>query len=139
MSSPAGNLTTGDSTTCALRRGKLMIVDDDPAVLEALDLALTWQGHEVVMAEGGKAAVEAACSIDLDLVLTDFKMGGMDGLETMLAIKAVKPDVPVMIITGFASAEMEDELKRSGAFGVITKPFMLDDLYAAVQRALEPL
>lgn len=132
------NVTTSERSEVSPsgRRGKLLVVDDDPAVLEALDLALSWAGHEVVLAESGRAAVAAVQKSDVDLVLTDFRMGGMDGLETMVAIKAIKPAVPVMILTGFASKEMEDELERCGAVGIVTKPFMLDDLYAAVERVL---
>jgi DNA-binding NtrC family response regulator len=121
--------------SCELH-GTVMVVDDDPAVLETMELALSCQGHQVVTAQSGRAAIETARSMDVDLVLTDFRMGDMDGLETMRAIKAIKPATRVMIITGFASAEMEEELKRSGAVAIVAKPFGLDDLYAAVRRAL---
>jgi DNA-binding NtrC family response regulator len=135
MLSP-GTATTGDPRVS--KKARLMIVDDDPAVLETLELALTWEGHDVVKAESGAAAVEVARTAEVDLVLTDFKMSGMNGLETMLAIKEVNPSVPVLIITGFVSDEMEDEFKRCGAFAIVTKPFTLDDLFEAVRQALEP-
>lgn len=116
--------------------GRLLVVDDDPAVRETLELALRCQGHEVVTADSGQRAVEAARESEVDLVLTDLRMSGMNGLETLRAIRAVKPDARVMVITGFASNEMEDELLESGAVAIVMKPFALKDLYAAVHRAL---
>lgn len=126
--------TTGEARA---KRATLMIVDDDPAVLETLELALTWKGYDVVTAESGEAAASAAQTVDVDLVLTDLRMGEMNGLQTMLAIKALRPNVRVMIVTGFASDAMEDELREAGAFSIVTKPFALDDLFAAVREALE--
>ena len=126
--------TTGQTQA---KRATLMIVDDDPAVLETLELALTWKGYDVVTAESGEAAASAARTVDVDLVLTDLRMGEMNGLQTMLAIKALKPNVRVMIVTGFASAAMEAELMEAGAYAIVTKPFALDDLFAAVRQALE--
>jgi DNA-binding NtrC family response regulator len=131
-----GDNTSTDTTAFDEPHGTVMVVDDDPAVLETLELALSCQGHQVVTAESGRAAIEVARCSDVDLVLTDFRMGDMDGLETMRAIKALKPETRVMIITGFASEEMEDELRRSGAVGIVIKPFGLEDLYSAVRRAL---
>jgi DNA-binding response OmpR family regulator len=116
---------------------KLMVVDDDPALRETLELALTCEGHDVITAESGQRAIETARDHDVDLVLTDLRMGDMDGLETLRAIKALKPSTRVMVITAFASDETEAELRRSGAVGIVMKPFALAELYAAVRRALE--
>ncbi|HVJ93533.1 MAG TPA: response regulator [Labilithrix sp.] len=116
--------------------GKLVVVDDEPVVLEAIELALTCAGHVVNVAASGRAAVELIRSGDVDLVLTDFEMGDMNGLQTMLEIKAAKPQLPVIIVTAFASAETEVELKRCGAVGIVKKPFLLDELYEAVERVL---
>ena len=126
--------TTGEARA---KRATLMIVDDDPAVLETMELALTWKGYDVVTAESGEAAASAVQTVDVDLVLTDLRMAEMNGLQTMLAIKALRPNVRVMIVTGFASTAMEAELREAGAFSIVTKPFALDDLFAAVREALE--
>ncbi|HVH46080.1 MAG TPA: response regulator [Labilithrix sp.] len=130
---PAGEV----GTPSAARKGRIMIVDDDPALLDALEFALSLQGHEVVKADSGTVAVAIARDESLDLVLTDFKMPGMNGLETMIAIKEQNPSIPVMIVTGFASPEMFDDFKRHGALSVVRKPFNLSDLFAAVGQALQ--
>jgi len=130
-------LVDGPTGEARAKRATLMIVDDDPAVLETLELALTWKGYDVVTAESGEAAASAVRTVDVDLVLTDLRMAEMNGLQTMLAIKALRPNVRVMIVTGFASAAMEAELREAGAFSIVMKPFALDELFAAVREALE--
>jgi ATP-dependent Lon protease len=113
------------------------VVDDDPGVRETVEFVLRCQGHDVVTAENGRAALDIIRRMDVDLVLTDLRMDEMDGLATLQALRAVKPSTRVLILTGYASEDTRAELAECGAVGILTKPFALGDLYAAVDRAIE--
>ncbi|MEO7161891.1 MAG: response regulator [Bdellovibrionia bacterium] len=116
---------------------KVLVIDDDPAILETLELVLSQQDLEVTKADSGMAAVEAAKRGSFDIAITDFKMPGMNGLDTLAALKKIAPLLPVIVITGFATENTASEFKRLGAFGLIRKPFALDDLFAVVNKALQ--
>jgi DNA-binding NtrC family response regulator len=116
---------------------KVLIIDDDPAILETLELVLSQQDLEVTKADSGMAAVEAVKKDYFTIAITDFKMPGMNGLDTLVALKKIAPLLPVIVITGFATEYTASECARLGAFGFIRKPFRLDDLFALVNRALQ--
>lgn len=112
------------------------MIDDDPAVLEALKLVLLQEGFYVVEAESGDVAVAAASTDAFDVAITDLKMPGMSGLDTLAALRRIDPSLPVIVSSGFLPEEVAAECSSLGALACIQKPFDLDDLVALVQRAL---
>lgn len=116
---------------------KVLVIDDDPAILETLGLALSVQNFEVTQANNGMAGVDAARQAKFGLVITDMKMPGMSGLETLAALKQIDPTLPVIVVTGFASGRTESECKNLGAFEFIRKPFALEELFSSIDRALK--
>ncbi len=112
------------------RKLKLLVVDDEPNVCDCIRLLLSHDGHHVEVANSAGAALSVFAKDKFDLVFTDYSMPGMKGDELAAAIKAVAPNQPVMMISGFAP---EQEALRSVDF-VLSKPFQLDDLRQAVSR-----
>jgi DNA-binding NtrC family response regulator len=112
------------------------VIDDEDDVREMLELVLTGDGFDVVTADGGLAAVELAKRRRFDLTISDLKMPGMDGIETLTALKHIDASMEVIIVTGYASEETAVECLERGAYGYLRKPFELDELRALVDRAL---
>jgi DNA-binding NtrC family response regulator len=117
-------------------RGRVLVIDDEDDVREMLELVLTGDGFDVVTADGGLAAVELAKRRRFDLTISDLKMPGMDGIETLTALKRIDASMEVIIVTGYASEETAVECLERGAYGYLRKPFELDELRALVDRAL---
>jgi DNA-binding NtrC family response regulator len=117
---------------------RVLVVDDDPDILDTLEFAVGAEGFDVVKASSGEVAVEAAKRTLFNIAITDLKMPGMSGLETMTVLKRIQPALPVIVITGFASEDTLDECRRLGACGFIRKPFKLDDLFTVIHGALAP-
>ena len=86
------------STDVALR---ILIVDDDRNSRESLSRALARDGYEILAAENGKVALEVARANEIDLVLTDLKMPGLDGLGFLEGLRVVRPDVPAILISAY--------------------------------------
>jgi DNA-binding NtrC family response regulator len=115
---------------------RILVIDDDPAVLEALTLVLAQEGFDVVGAESGRAAVACVERDGFDVAITDLKMPGMSGLETLAALRQLDPALPVIIASGFVTDEVAAECMSHGALGYIRKPFEVADLLSWVKRAL---
>lgn len=115
---------------------RMLVIDDDPGVREVLKLALVLEGFDVVEAESGDVAVAAATTHAFDVAITDLKMPGMSGLETLAALRQIDPSLPVIIASGFLAEEVAAECLSLGALACIRKPFDLEDLLSLVQRAL---
>jgi CheY-like chemotaxis protein len=103
----------------------VLVVDDEPAVLRLLDVALRHYGFAVRLAWGGEQAVEqlGRHRDSTDLVLLDVQMPGLDGPQTLALLREVDPDVPVVIMTGNGGAYTAEELLLLGAARVVGKPF----------------
>ncbi len=115
--------------------GRILIVDDDPLILEALTAALA-PPHEVVRAQTGSAAVELLEHQQLDLVLLDYVLPDVSGLAILRAIKQVSPEVLVMLMTGFGSEDITVEAFRAGVQDYLRKPISLQDLLTRVEALL---
>src|SRR5882724_13088281 len=113
----------------------LLIVDDDNFVRETLN-DLFSETHECHTADRAEQAIAYLEFETYDVVLTDISMPGMDGLEMLKRISEQQPDTPVIVISGQLDAEREEILKL-GAFDFFPKPFVLEEIEDAVQRALE--
>jgi len=115
---------------------KILVVDDDASLRRILEYNLAEEGHSVATADDGGSALEALGRAAFDLVLTDIKMPGMDGMELLQRVRLEAPDTQVIVITAFGTIEMAVDAMKAGAFEYITKPFNRDELKLAVRKAL---
>ncbi|WP_279341600.1 PAS domain-containing protein [Geothrix sp. SG200] len=118
--------------------GTILLVDDEPAVLQTIGAALASMGLDIVTAEDGLAAVarlEAAPEA-IDLVLMDLTMPRMDGRDAFEAMRRIRPDLRVILSSGYNEQESTRLLLGRGLAGFLQKPYTLDDLRAALQKAL---
>ena len=118
-------------------RKRILVVDDE-AVLRALfQEVLSDAGFDVATAPSGEAALTFVVGGRVDLVVTDFNMGGMNGLELLGRIKAVKPSIPVILLTSHVAPNTALNALQGGAFWYLTKPVDVDLLVEKVQGALD--
>ncbi|NOX25343.1 MAG: sigma-54-dependent Fis family transcriptional regulator [Deltaproteobacteria bacterium] len=115
----------------------ILIVDDEPNYLIVISELLGEEGFETITADNGSTALELAQKSDIDLLLTDMQMPGMDGFSLLEKIKFTKPNLPVIMITAYGEVEKAVRAMRQGAFSYITKPFNNDELVATIKKALE--
>lgn len=117
--------------------GRVLVVDDELDIREALELVMRDAGWEVITADSGESALEAARGGHFDVVVTDYRMPGLSGAQTLQALKRLDPDTRVIVATGYGSAEQEAECRAVGADDYVRKPFDLGDIVAAVARLME--
>lgn len=115
----------------------VLVVDDDQISREYVYEALKQDGYDVVMAENGLQAVEIIKNRDFDLVITDMKMPGIDGLEVMQKVKDICPETTIAIMTAYGTIESAVEAIRKGASDYIIKPFSPDQLTLLLERVDE--
>ena len=104
---------------------------------EFLEIMLTKEGYQVIAAESGERACDILDHQDVQLVVTDIRMDGMDGIGVLKKVKAINADIPVVMISAFSSAENAVEAMREGAFDYVPKPFKVKDLRRVVKEALK--
>ena len=115
----------------------ILVVDDEPNYQIVLSELLKDEGFEVFTADSAAEGLPIVRGSDLDLVLTDMKMPGMDGIEFLAKIKELDSELPVILITAYAEVERAVEAMRLGAFTFLAKPFSNQQLLAASRKALE--
>ncbi|MFN7147085.1 MAG: sigma-54-dependent transcriptional regulator, partial [Myxococcota bacterium] len=116
-------------------RARVLVVDDDAEMCALLQSGLGRRGYEVAACTDGSAALDTLEHTEVDVLVTDLTMAGMDGLEVCRRAAALRPDVPVVVITAFGSMETAIGGIRAGAWDFVTKPFELDALSLALDRA----
>ena len=116
---------------------RILIVDDEPRILLLLQKLLKANGYEVVSARDGASALDIVHQGGVDVTITDLRMAPMDGMALFKEIKTIKPDMPVILLTAYATVETAVEAMKSGIFDYLTKPFKVDDLVACLKRALD--
>ena len=116
---------------------KLLIADDEKNIREGLAASLEIDGYKTVCVADGEEAWKHFCKGDIDLVITDLRMPGMDGGELMRRILAENPGFPVVVLTGHGTVENAVNAMREGAWDFLTKPVNLDRLSLLVKRALD--
>ena len=119
-------------------RKQILVVDDEPQVCQAVKMLLEFDGHTVTTAGLGQEALDLLSSSQFDLVTTDYAMPGMNGDELAAAIKSRLPDQPVIMITAHAEILKAAARPLSAVDALVSKPFQLQDLRDAVQRATAP-
>ncbi len=118
-------------------RAKIVVVDDDEVALELLVEALEKAGHEVESFTNGADAVARGKRGPVDLVLTDIRMGAVDGFHVLREFKRMAPETPIVLLTAFGSLEGAVEAVNQGAFDYLAKPFRREEVALVVQRSLE--
>ncbi|BCA80786.1 response regulator [Desulfuromonas sp. AOP6] len=118
-------------------RAHILIVDDEQVIRNGLQKVLERDGQQVTVACSGVQALECLQRCSFDLVITDLKMPGMSGIEVLKAIRRLQPEVPVLIVTGYATAEMAAEVMVAGAFDFLSKPFTPGQILYQTQRAVD--
>ncbi len=115
----------------------ILVVDDEPNYLIVLAELLKEEGFEVITAERGEDGLKIAADTDLDLVITDMRMPGMDGLELLQAVKSYNKDLPVIMITAFGEVEKAVVAMKAGAYNYLVKPFNNEELLLNIRKAIE--
>lgn len=117
---------------------KILVVDDEPFVCDAVKMMLTFDGHQVQTANSGKEALATLEKNKFDLVITDFAMPVIKGDELASMIKASYPNQPVIMITAYAEMLQSSGNPLQGVDRLISKPFLLDELREAIAQVLTP-
>jgi len=116
---------------------RILVAEDDPSVREFVTRALRHQGHDVTAVADGSRALEALGQADFDLLLTDIVMPNLDGIALALKVSKDYPDLPVLMMTGYAAERQRAHNLQEIIARVITKPFSLQQISDAVAAALE--
>lgn len=116
---------------------KVLIVDDDPSILESLNLFLTELNYDVIFATAGNAALSIVRSEHPDLIVTDIKMPDGSGLELLEKIKCTNPNIPVIVITAFEDNHTIIRAMQLGAFDYLPKPLDIERFATIVQHAID--
>jgi DNA-binding NtrC family response regulator len=116
--------------------GRLLLVDDDEAVRITLAANLELEGFEIIEAESAEHALQLLPTVSVDVVLSDVRMAGMNGVDMFLQIKERHPDLPVILSTAFSSDSLMEQALLAGIFTLLPKPFKLDSAVRALRRAI---
>jgi CheY-like chemotaxis protein len=115
---------------------RILAVDDEEVILNSFRKVLVYAGYSIDTVEKGEEALGLIRKNDYDFVFTDLKMPGMDGVELTKAVKHLRPDIDVIVITGYASIETAVETVKFGAMDYVEKPFTEDELLGFLKTAL---
>ena len=115
---------------------RVLVVDDDPVVGKSFNRVLSQKGYVVVTAQDGREALSKLQDGDYDVVFTDIRMPGMDGLELAEQVKARKSWTPVVIVTGFGSQANEARAKAAGVTAFLHKPLTPEQIEESARQAM---
>jgi two-component system, NtrC family, response regulator PilR len=116
--------------------GSILVIDDEEIMREILDALLSREGYSVRLAEHAAAGLELARAMSFDAAVVDMMMPGMDGISALDELKKIDDDLPVLMITAFASVENAIVAMKRGAFDYITKPFKNDEVLGVLRNAV---
>jgi two-component system response regulator PilR (NtrC family) len=119
------------------RNASVLIIDDEEIMREILETLLVREGYGVRLAAGGAEGLDLARSLPFDAVIVDMMMPGLDGLQVLDELRKQDEDLPVVMITAFASMENAIAAMKKGAFDYITKPFKNDEVLVVLRNAIE--
>lgn len=119
-----------------MTQANILVAEDEELMRSILRQLLAGAGYRVLTADSAETALEIFSSEDVDVILTDIKMSGMDGLELLDQIKTIDEEVLVIIMTAYSSVDSAIAALRKGAYDYITKPFVNEDLLQSVKNAL---
>ena len=116
---------------------RVLVVDDESIVLDSCKKVLAMEGIDVVLSASADQALTALGKETFSLILVDFKMPRKDGLSFMKDVKEKWPEVPIIVMSGYATPETIDEVSKTGAAKFIAKPFTPDELIEAIRQVME--
>ena len=117
---------------------KILIIDDEPDMLKLLSMIIREKSpYEVTTTNNPVEAIELVKKGGFDLVISDLKMPGLDGIEIIEAVKRLDEDTPVVIITAYGTVESASEAMLKGGFDFITKPFRKEQILFTIDKALK--
>ena len=116
---------------------RVLVVDDNEVFRRPLQRALEAAGFEVVAVSSAEDALEVLHASTVDVLLTDHRLPGMDGVQLITRIKATHPALAIVVMTAYGTIESAVEARRAGADDYLEKPFEVPDLLRALQRALD--
>ena len=116
---------------------RILIVDDDDSLRESLELVLAAESYDVVTAENGETALRLMAETPIDIVLSDLRMPGIDGLELIPQISRRLPGATIILMSAYGTEDLAIESMKRGAYDYISKPFDRDDVLQKVLRAIE--
>ena len=117
--------------------GTVLIIDDDPQLRISFEKLLLQEGYDVVSASSGETGLEVVRDQTPDLVITDIRLPGMNGLEAFKAVREMQPKLPVIVMTAYGTTEMAIEATKLGAFDYVLKPFEVPEMLELIRQALE--
>ncbi len=117
-------------------KARILCVDDEEVILDSFRKILVLDGYSVDTVQTGQEALGLLQTHHYDFVFTDLKMPTMDGVDVTKAVKHMRPDIDVVIITGYATVETAVECMKHGALDYVQKPFTEDELLAFVKKSL---
>jgi two-component system NtrC family response regulator len=120
-----------------MKRVKILVIDDDESLRRVLEYNLAQEGYAVLTAGSGEQGLELLKKEGADLVVTDVRMPGMDGLQVLEGVHKLDPNIQVIILTAFGTIETAVEAMKAGAFHYISKPFNRDELKLTIKKALQ--
>lgn len=120
-----------------MSKSKILVIDDDVDICLLMERFLTRNGFEVTTAQSGKRGLEILNELEPDLVLTDFKLGDINGAELLRKVKEKYPTVPVIIITGYSDIKVAINVMKQGAYDYVTKPLFPDEILLTIRKAME--
>jgi len=120
-----------------INKSRILVVDDEPAILTTVSAILAQEGYDVESAPDGETAVRAIAERHYDLVLTDLKLPGVDGLGVLAEVQKHSPDTVTVMMTGYGSVDSALEAIQLGAYEYLLKPTGVHELKLAVRRSLE--
>ena len=116
--------------------GRILLIDDDKSLADSVTVVLESRGYEVTHAPSAASGLKITGSESIDMVLTDFRMPGMDGMELLKHLRTHNSQIPVIMVTAFGTTDLAIEATKSGAFDYLVKPFEMTDLLGIVEKAL---
>ncbi|HTG44071.1 MAG TPA: sigma-54 dependent transcriptional regulator [Verrucomicrobiae bacterium] len=119
------------------QHSKILLVEDDANIAGGLQKVMRTEGYEVVTLDRGDEGLKRALQEDFDVVITDLKLPGLDGLELVKQLHQAKPKLPILLITAHGSTETAIEATKWGAFDYVPKPFEVEELLDLTAKALQ--
>ena len=116
---------------------KILVIDDEEGIRRHFEKLLTRRGHEVITAEDGEEGLELAADPEVKLIITDYQLpGALTKTEMVRTLRELRPELPLMVISGYADMEIVNECEALGVRDVLTKPFELSFVTSIIQKEL---
>jgi len=116
---------------------RILVVEDDGSMRQFLSILLSREGHEVTLADSGEEGLRRLEEQEFDLVLTDLRLGEVDGLQVLARARRLARETQVVVLTAFATTETAVSAMKAGAYDYVMKPFRVDALQEVIKKALE--